>query len=85
MGLKKCHMLSFLLIFVLLCKAGASTWVLDFSEDNDHKNDTNDEFTSATIDIKEVPTTFTICSAFMVKKWSPPSFFVWTSMVLNLM
>ena len=55
---------------VASCQAERRIQVLDFSEDNDGKNDSNGEFTSATLDIKEAPPTFTICSAFMVKEWS---------------
>ena len=76
-------MLSLLLNFVLLFKSGNGNWVLDFSDDNDHKNDTNSEFTSASIDIKDVSPIFTICSAFMVKRWTP-NWFGLASMVLSL-
>ena len=76
-------MLSLLLNFVLLFKSGNGNWVLDFSDDNDHKNDTNGEFTSAFIDIKDVSTTFTICAAFILKRWTP-NWFGLASMVLSL-
>ena len=83
-GVNLCLKLSLLICSVAaLCQAERKVQVLDFSEDNDGKNDTNGEFTSATLDIKEAPPTFTICSAFMVNEWSC----AWGcySMIFNLM
>ena len=42
--------------------------VLDFSWDNDMKPDENQEYTHASLDI-DLPSTFTICSAFKVDFW----------------
>ena len=42
--------------------------VLDFSRDNDMKADESQEYTHASLDI-ELPSSFTICSAFMVDFW----------------
>ena len=70
-GVNLCLKLSLLICSVAaLCQAERKVQVLDFSEDNDGKNDTNGEFTSAALDIKEAPPAFTICSSFMVKEWS---------------
>ena len=44
--------------------------VLDFSLDNDHEPDSNNELTSATLDAGALPESFTICSAFMVDSWT---------------
>ena len=44
--------------------------VLDFSADNDHKPDSNGEYTSATLDAGALPESFTICSAIMVDAWT---------------
>ena len=44
--------------------------VLDFSADNDHEPDSNGEYTSATLEAGPLPTSFTICSAFMVEAWT---------------
>ena len=43
--------------------------VLDFSADNDGKLDSNNEYTSATLDAGLLPESFTICSAVMVEAW----------------
>ena len=44
--------------------------VLDFSADNDHALDSNDEYTSASLDAGFLPESFTICSAIMVDAWT---------------
>ena len=42
---------------------------LDFSQDNDGRPDENGDFTKATFQIENIPSSFTICSAFMVEAW----------------
>ena len=44
--------------------------VLDFSEDINHQPDSNDEYTSATLEAGPLPESFTICSALMVEAWT---------------
>ena len=44
--------------------------VLDFSTDNDHEPDSNGEYTSAILEAGPLPRSLTICSAFMVERWS---------------
>ena len=60
--------LKFYLLLNLVCVA-CCIKVLDFSEDNDDKNNTNDAFPRAFLDIADVPPTFTICSAFLVNQY----------------
>ena len=45
--------------------------VLDFSLDNDWQPDANGSFTKATLHLENFPSSFTICSAFMLDKWGP--------------
>ena len=47
-----------------------TTKVLDFSADNDQNWDNNGDFTSATLNARALPESFTICSAFMVDAWT---------------
>ena len=53
----------------------------DFSADNDQKQDSNGEYTSATLNAGALPESFTVCSAFMVEAWTlttmitPPNLF----------
>ena len=44
--------------------------VLDFSADNDHERDSNEELTGATLNAGFLPESFTICSAIMVDAWT---------------
>ena len=50
--------------------APAMLKVLDFSADNDQKQDSDGELTSATFDAGATPESFTICSAFMIEAWT---------------
>ena len=43
--------------------------VLDFSLDGDWKPDANNSFTHASLQKENLPSSFTICCAFMVEKW----------------
>ena len=43
--------------------------VLDFSADNDHQPDSNDELTGATLEAGFLPESFTVCSAIMTDAW----------------
>ena len=43
--------------------------VLDFSLDNDWYSDDNYSFTHASLQKENFPSSFTICSAFMVEQW----------------
>ena len=43
---------------------------LDFSKDNDRKADDNNSYTHASIEKKNLPLSFTICTAFMVEVWT---------------
>ena len=43
---------------------------LDFSTDNDHEPDSNGEYTSAILEAGPLPGSLTICSAFMVERWT---------------
>ena len=43
--------------------------VLDFSLDSDWKPDANNIYTHASLKKENLPSTFTICCAFMVEKW----------------
>ena len=54
--------------------------VLDFSQDNDGKLDGNNRSTYATLWITKLPSSFTICSAFMVDKWD----LITKSVIFNL-
>ena len=49
--------------------ANATYKALDFSLDNDCRPDENGNFTKATFQIENIPSSFTICSAFMVEAW----------------
>ena len=44
--------------------------VLDFSTDNDHEPDSDGEYTSAILEAGPLPGSLTICSAFMVERWT---------------
>ena len=44
--------------------------VLDFTADSDQEPDSNDEYTSATLEAGPLSDSFTICSAFMVEAWT---------------
>ena len=44
--------------------------VLDFSADNDHEPDSNEEYTGATLKAGFLPESFTICSAIMSDAWT---------------
>ena len=43
---------------------------LDFSVESDHEADSNGEYTSASLKKSELPSAFTICSAFSVESWA---------------
>ena len=43
---------------------------LDFSLDNDQKTDENNSYTHASLQIKNLPTSFTVCTAFMVEAFT---------------
>ena len=43
---------------------------LDFSMDNDRKADDNNSYTHASIEKKNLPISFTICTSFMVERWA---------------
>ena len=51
----------------LMVKTNHTYKALDFSQDNDCRPDENGEFTKATFQIESLPSSFTICSAFMVE------------------
>ena len=42
----------------------------DFSMESDHEADTNEEYTSASVKKADLPSSFTVCSAFSVESWS---------------
>ena len=44
--------------------------VLDFSADTDHEPDSDEKYTSATLEAGPLSESFTICSAFRVEKWN---------------
>ena len=44
--------------------------VLDFSDDNDQKRDSNDSVTGASLKVGSLPESFTVCSAMMVEPWT---------------
>ena len=44
--------------------------VLSFAEDNDDKMDDNGEYTSASLERKNMPENFTLCAAFSVEAWN---------------
>ena len=54
---------------VPICKAQI-TKILDFSLDSDHEPDSNGSYTSATLEKEDLPPSFTICGAHMVKAWT---------------
>ena len=43
---------------------------LDFSLDNDDKADENNSYTHASLQKENLPSSFTICTAFMVERWT---------------
>ena len=47
--------------------------VLDFSLDGDWKPDANEIYTHASLQKENIPSSFTICMAFMVEKWKDSS------------
>ena len=47
-----------------------TTKVLDFSLDVDQAPDSNGSYTSATLEKKDLPSSFTICAAYMVEAWN---------------
>ena len=44
--------------------------VLDFSDDNDQKRDSNDSVTGASLKVGSLPESFTVCTALMVEAWT---------------
>ena len=56
------------------CSVPICLKVLDFSADNDHALDSNDEYTSASLDAGFLPESFTVCSAIMVDAWTDTEF-----------
>ena len=59
-------------IFVL-CDFTSKVWswkALDFSLDSDGKPDENNIYTHASLQIENLPSSFTICTAFMVEAWA---------------
>ena len=54
---------------VYQCKGEAPLSVLDFSADGDLEPDTNGEYTYASVLLENFPSSFTLCTAFMVEHW----------------
>ena len=70
--LQKYLLLSQLMLLFCLLRtcSGVSLKVLDFSSDNDWETDDMDNYTHATLKKKNLPSSFTICAAFMVEQWT---------------
>ena len=58
---------------------------LDFSDDSDHKKDSNGEFTKATLNAGPLPETFTICAAYTADNWTTFASIRFSSIKLNLL
>ena len=57
-------------VFCAYLSIVSSLKALDFSLDNDDKADKNNSYTHASLQKENLPSSFTICTAFMVERWT---------------
>ena len=58
------------IVLIIFVNCHFALKVLSFADDNDDKADENGEFTSASLEKKDLPESFTMCAAFSAEDWN---------------